>query len=63
MNDSLKELVFNKSILRKQIYNTTLEVFDDFRQSAKEIIDTLPAAMERLGITDLNDIIGGAQHG
>lgn len=61
MNDSLKELVFNKSILRKQIYNTTLEVFDDFRQSAKEIIDTLKsdprAQMDdlRIGFSDRGD--------
>ncbi len=31
--------------------------------ACKNIIETLPAAMARYGITDLKDIIGGAHHG
>lgn len=31
--------------------------------ACKKIIETLPATMERYGITDLKDIIGGAHHG
>lgn len=31
--------------------------------ACKKIIETLPAAMARYGIADLNDIIGGAHHG
>ena len=31
--------------------------------ACKRIVEELPAAMERYGITDLNEVIGGAHHG
>ena len=31
--------------------------------ACKKIIDDLPAAMQQYGITDLQEIIGGAHHG
>lgn len=43
MNDHLKDLVFSKSLLKKQIYDTTLQAFSLFREQAKELIVNLKA--------------------
>lgn len=43
MNDSLKDLIFSKSMHKKHVYDTTVEVFNLFRTTAKELIVQLRA--------------------
>ncbi|MCF0212462.1 MAG: hypothetical protein HUK17_06180 [Bacteroidales bacterium] len=61
LQDSLKDTLFNKSLLKKQIYDTTVNAFALFRSTAKDLIVSLrsdPRAQTedmRLAFTDRGD--------
>lgn len=49
LNESLKNLVFNKSALKQEVYQATKESFELFRSTTKEIIDLFKQAQRESG--------------
>lgn len=49
LNESLKNLVFNKSALKQEVYQGTKESFELFRSTTKEIIDLFKQAQRESG--------------
>lgn len=49
LKESLKTTVFEKSVLKQQVYRSTKETFEMFRSSAREIIDLFKAENESRG--------------
>lgn len=49
LKESLKTTVFEKSILKQQVYKATRESFELFRQNAHEIIDLFVAENQKQG--------------
>ena len=60
LKDSLKSLVFDKSSLKKTVFDTTKEAFELFRKTSHEMIDLFQEQADREGRTLL---LGFKDHG
>ncbi|MCQ2278273.1 MAG: hypothetical protein MJZ62_03130 [Bacteroidales bacterium] len=49
LKESLIDLVFNKSLLKQQVYNSTKEAFELFRSTTREIIEQFKAEQSKQG--------------
>ena len=47
LKDSLKSLVFDKSSLKKTVFDTTKEAFELFRKTSHEMIDLFQEQADR----------------
>ena len=51
LNDNLKNLIFEKSEFKQQVYNATKESFELFRTTTHQLINLLQAERQRKGST------------
>lgn len=49
LKQSLKDLVFTKSLLKQQVYNSTKETFEIFRSTTRELIDLFKQERQQNG--------------
>ena len=49
LNTKLKDLIFDKSEFKQQVYNTTRETFEIFRQTTHQLIELLERETHRTG--------------